>query len=372
MADPTQRDSLGVVDAQDLYPHPGPGVLAQMGDGGHETVTHVVDEPTGLRAIIAIHSTVLGPALGGLRWFRYPTEQAALTDVLRLSQGMTLKNAAAGLSLGGGKAVIVDDGSITDRKAALEAFGGGVERLGGAYITAEDVGTTVADLVVVSNTTSHVAGLDEAHGGSGDPSPLTARGIVASMRAAASRLWGSDSLEGRTVAIQGVGKVGSNLARLLAGAGASLIVSDRSEDAVASVVGATGANVVGPNEILSVPCDILAPCAMGAVLDETTILSLHCRAVVGSANNQLATEQDATRLAEAGILYVPDFVANAGGVINIAVERQAGGYSRSDAERAVDAIGARVGLVLDTAGAGSTVDAAKALAGDRLHAARPR
>jgi leucine dehydrogenase len=230
---------------------------------------------------------------------------------------MTLKAAAAGLDLGGGKAVIIGDPEVDRSEPLLEAYGRVVETLGGAYITAEDVGTTVEDMAVVARTTAHVKGLPIEEGGSGDPSPMTARGVFASMRAVAAHLWGDPVLVGRTVAIQGVGKVGAALAEMLAGTGADLIVADVDSEKCADVAKRTGAVTVDPEKILEVPCDILAPCALGGALSGESIPRLECRTVVGSANNQLATRDDAARPAAAGILYAPDFVVNAGGIVNI-------------------------------------------------------
>jgi leucine dehydrogenase len=334
-------------------------VLDAMEIAGHETVAFGRDSETDLSAIVAIHSTRLGPALGGVRMLPYPTEGDALVDVLRLSQGMTFKAAAAGLDLGGGKAVIIGDPTTDKTPPLLEAFGALVERLGGDYITAEDVGTTVEDLVEVAGATRWVTGLPRAMGGSGDPSPMTARGVVAAMRAVASHRWGDDDLAVRSVAVQGVGKVGSGVAALLAQAGATVTVSDVDRDRAHAVAETTGATVSEPEEILTVPCDILAPCALGAVLDDDSIRRLRCAAVVGAANNQLALPSHAEALAAAGILYAPDYVANAGGIVNISVELRDEGYDAEDAARRVDAIEATMGTVLDDAARGGvTPDAA--------------
>ena len=339
-----------------------------MTDGGHETVLHAVDRPTGLQAIVAIHSTVLGPALGGTRFYPYPDEDSALTDVLRLSSGMTLKAAAAGLDLGGGKAVIIGDSDVLGTEALFEAYGRVVDSLGGRYITAEDVGTTVEDMAVVARRTRHVKGLPLDMGGSGDPSPMTARGVHVSMRAVAAHLWGSPSLAGRRVAVQGVGKVGAALVELLAADGADVIVADVDRDSLEEVVAATGATVVAPEAILSASCDILAPCALGAVLSASTIPDLRCAAIVGSANNQLATRDDAVRLADVGILYAPDFVANAGGIVNISVELEGDGYSQARAADRVDRIFGRMTEILDVARADAITPlaAAERLANQRI------
>jgi glutamate dehydrogenase/leucine dehydrogenase len=342
------------------------GVLEGMAAGGHELVVHGHDPVSGLRAIIAIHSTRLGPALGGTRFRRYPTEAAALTDALRLAEGMTLKAAAAGLDLGGGKAVLVGDPLLAGPDL-WAAYGRLVDRLGGAYITAEDVGTTVADMVLVAGETRWVMGLPLEQGGSGDPSPMTARGVRAAMTAAAEHLWGGADLTGRRIAIQGVGKVGSGLARLLAADGADLVVADARPEVARSVAAETGAAVADPEDVLFTEADIVAPCALGAVLSPTTIPGLRCAAVVGSANNQLAHEGDAKLLADAGILYAPDFVVNAGGIINIATE-VAGAYDAAEAGRQVDGIHDTMVAIFRRADRDGTTphEAAVAAARDRL------
>jgi glutamate dehydrogenase/leucine dehydrogenase len=350
------------------------GVLDAMKAGGHELVVYGSDERCRLRSIIAIHSTVLGPALGGTRFFPYPDEDAALTEVLRLSAGMTLKSAAAGLDLGGGKAVIIGDPDVDRSDDLLEAYGRVVDSLAGRYVTAEDVGTTVEDMTVVARRTTHVKGLPMREGGSGDPSPMTARGVVASMRAVAVNLWGDPSLAGRVVAIQGVGKVGGALADLLVGADVELIVADIDDESVDAVAARTGAKSVAPEDLLSVPCDILAPCALGGVLSELTVPDLQCTAVVGSANNQLAARDDADRLAAVGVLYAPDFVANAGGIVNISVELEPGGYSKARAERHVDRIFDRMQEILVSARRNTITPlaAAERLAYERIEARTQR
>jgi glutamate dehydrogenase/leucine dehydrogenase len=345
-----------------------PGVLQSMTEGGHELVLHAADASTGLEVIVAVHSTVLGPALGGTRFFPYPTERAALVDVLRLSSGMTLKAAAAGLDLGGGKAVILGDPDHIGSEALFEAYGRVVDSLGGRYITAEDVGTTVEDMAVVARRTRYVKGLPLDMGGSGDPSPMTARGVQVSMRAVAAHLWNSPSLAGSRIAVQGVGKVGGALVGLLTAEGADVLIADIDRDAVEEVADLTGAKIVPHDDILSTPCDVLAPCALGAVLSRTTIPELRCAAIVGSANNQLATREDAMRLAEAGILYAPDFVANAGGIVNISVELEGVGYTEERAAERVDRIFDRMSEILDVARAGaiSPLAAAESLAIQRI------
>ncbi len=264
------------------------GVFDAIGLDTHEEVLFGYDRVSGLRSIIAIHSTSLGPALGGTRFFAYPDEESALVDVLRLSKGMSYKSAAAGLDLGGGKAVIIGDPGEIKTERLLRAYGDVVDSLGGRYITAEDVGTTTADMAMIRRQTRWVAGLPLEDGGSGDPSPATARGVVAAMRAVADRLWGSVDLYGRTVAVQGVGKVGSDLVARLAGLGADIVVADVNPLATDSVAMEHRVKVVELDDIYEVECDIFAPCAMGGSLDADTIPRLSCAAVVGSANNQLA------------------------------------------------------------------------------------
>jgi leucine dehydrogenase len=277
----------------------------------------------------------------------YANEGAALHDVLRLSAGMSLKSAAAGLDLGGGKAVIIGDPTRHKTERLLRAYGRMVDSLGGRYITAEDVGTTTADMVMIRRETQHVAGLSIEHGGSGDPSPATARGIMAALRPLAARLWGDEELAGRRVVVQGVGKVGTSLVERLTKAGATVIVSDVNDDALDEVHREFGATIVATDEVWDVECDVFSPCAMGGGLNEQTIPRLRCSAVCGSANNQLATPEDADRVAARDITYVPDFVANAGGVINIAHET--GGYDWQKAAAAVDAIANNVVCVFDVA-----------------------
>jgi len=306
-----------------------------------------MDPATGLRSIIAIHSTVLGPALGGTRFYPYASERDALIDVLRLSKGMTYKAACAGLRLGGGKAVIIGNPSILGSDDLFAAYGRFVEGLGGQYITAEDVGTTVANMEVVATQTTSVRGLTIEHGGSGDPSPATAHGVATAQRAVAMKLWGDQDLAGKRVAIKGVGKVGIALAEILSGYEAELIVADINSAATDVAAREYGAKVVDVDEIHHVECEIFAPCALGGDLNERTIPELRCAAVVGSANNQLATEEDGDRLRDAGILYAPDFVVNAGGIINIAAEE--GGYSPEKADTMVEQIFDNLTEILATA-----------------------
>jgi leucine dehydrogenase len=291
-----------------------------MGQHGHEQVAFWLDKDVDLKAIIAIHDTTLGPALGGTRMWPYATMEDALIDVLRLSEGMTYKAAVAGLDLGGGKAVIIGDPATEKSPALFESYGRFVDSLGGRYITAEDVGTTVADMVQVSMTTKHVTGLPESHGGSGDPSPLTAFGVYKGIKACTNAVFGTDSLPGKTVAVQGLGKVGYSLADYLRQGDATVVAADINKQALDHARRELDIEIVDPDEIYQVKCDIFAPCALGAVINDTTIPQLRARIVAGSANNQLAEDRHGYALRERGILYAPDFVINAGGLINVAAE----------------------------------------------------
>jgi glutamate dehydrogenase/leucine dehydrogenase len=328
---------------------------------GFEQVAYCHDPGSGLRAIIAIHSTALGPGLGGTRFYPYASEADALVDVCRLARGMTYKHAVCGNDLGGGKAVILGDPAQLRSEALLRAYGRFVEGLSGRYLTAEDVGTTQADMDVIRRETRHVTGVSESLGGSGDPSPATAWGVLWAMKAVAERLWGSPSLSGRHVCISGVGKVGGALAEHLASEGAKLTVTDVDGAAVDAIVDRCGAVAVAPEAAHTVGCDIFSPCALGAVLNPVTIPELHCDAVVGSANNQLAAPADAERLRHRGIVYAPDYIANAGGVINIAEEPH--GYDRTRAYDRIRTIHDTLLRVFDRAEADGTTTAAAA---DRL------
>jgi len=311
-------------------------VFDEVAREGHEQVLYGYDKVSGLRAIIAIHSTALGPALGGTRFFPYQSEDDALEDVLRLSKGMTYKAAAAGLDLGGGKAVIIGDPRTDKSERLLRAYGRIVDSLRGRYITAEDVGTTTRDLDIVRRETRWALGNSVAEGGAGDPSPMTARGLFAAAKAVAEFLWGDSQLAGRRFAVQGVGKVGSALVQLLVEARAEVIVSDAYDTAIKIAVDNYGVKSVDVEDIHTVDADFYSPCALGAGLNAKTVPELNCQAIVGSANNQLATDEDAERIAERGIVYAPDFVVNAGGLINVYDELQ--GYSKMRAMHRVDSI----------------------------------
>ncbi len=300
-----------------------------MSSSGHEEVVFWRDRATGLRAIVAIHDTTLGPGLGGTRMYPYPSEQAALEDVLRLSEAMTYKNAAAGLDFGGGKAVIIGNPATNKSEALFRAYGRLIETLNGRYLTTTDVGTTTADLNIISSETRFVTGTAPSYGGSGDTSILTGLTVYLGMRAAAQVAWGSPELRGRTVALQGTGKVGWHLMELLRETGAKLVVTDVNAEQLNRVAAAFNAQVVGIDEIYDVPCDVFSPNALGGSINAGTVPRLRCSVVCGGANNQLATPEDCKRLQDRGILYAPDFIVNAGGVINIADE--VNGYN---AERA--------------------------------------
>jgi leucine dehydrogenase len=293
---------------------------------GYEDVRRCRDPRSGLSAIIAVHSTKRGPALGGMRVFPFRTEDDALADVLRLAAGMTSKAALADLPLGGGKAVFVGDPKRDKTEARLLAMGQFVEAFGGRYITAEDVGSDVRDLEILSRETKHVTGLSRERGSSGNPGPATALGVYHGLRACLDEVFGSPDPLGRRVAIQGVGSVGAGLARHLAKAGAHLVIADTEISKVERLAAEVNARAVSPEEILFESCDVLAPCALGGVLNDRTIPKLRCRIVAGCANNQLLEARHGDQLAARGILYAPDYAINAGGIINIASELRPGGY----------------------------------------------
>src|SRR5262245_52988326 len=338
-----------------------------MAAHGHEQVVFVADRDVGLRAVIAVHSTVLGPSLGGVRFWRYESEHAAVVDALALSEAMTLKAAVAGLQQGGGKAVVMwDDPDRPRPRPLLHALGRAIDGLGGRYLAAEDVGATTDDMNGLSEVTPYVTGRDESLGGSGDPSPVTAAGVVAAMPAAMRALDGDAALTGRRVVVQGAGHVGSYLARLLVDTGASVVVSDLYSARAASLAAQLGVETVAHDVVLWQPCDILAPCALGNAFDEHSIARLQCRAIVGAANNQLGMIGADRELAARGILYAPDFVANAGGIINIAQEFV--GYDRDRALAAAEKVGDTLTRVLDAARADGITPlvAAERLARERL------
>lgn len=292
-------------------------LFEQMQAYGHEQLVFGRDEATGLKAIIAVHNTVLGPAVGGTRLWNYEREDDALYDVLRLSRGMSLKNAAAGLKLGGGKAVLIGDPKKVKSREYFHAYGRIVDSLGGKYYTAEDVNISTADVEMIHEVTPYVTGTPAI---SGNPSPFTARGVYRGMQAGAKVKFGTDSLRGLTVAVQGIGSVGAVLCELLHRDGAILKVFDINAAAVDAVVGAYGASSVGKDEILTTPCDVFAPCALGAVLNTENVKRLRCKMVCGAANNVLVDAQTGSELEALDILYLPDYVVNAGGIINCGEE----------------------------------------------------
>jgi len=332
----------------------------------HEQVLIGRDNESGYHGIIAIHSTALGPAVGGTRFWSYDSEDEALTDALRLSHGMTYKTALAGLPLGGGKSIIIGNNKTRDREALLRAHGHFVETLKGRYVTAEDVGTSPADMEIVRLETQHVAGLI---GRSGDPSPFTALGVFRAIQASNNFLWNRDELSGVTVAIQGCGNVGYHLAKLLHESGVRLIVTDVNGENLSRVVDEFAAETVPPDEIFSARADVFAPCALGGVINDETIPKLNVQIVAGSANNQLLEDRHGAMLRERSILYAPDYVANAGGVLNGCIELL--GWTPEHALRKVGEIYDTVLSIFKSAEAeGITPNkAADALAEDRLKSA---
>lgn len=320
----------------------------------HEGVHLFRDAASGLTAVIAIHSTHLGPAAGGTRFWHYADPAEAITDALRLSRGMSFKNAMAGLPMGGGKGVILADSLRTKTPEMLAAFGRVIESLGGRYVTAEDVGMSDADMVAISRATKHVSGLPVAAGSAGgDPGPTTAKGVYLGVRAAIARALGKSDPRGVHVAIQGVGSVGGGLARLLAADGVRLTLADVDGKRARALAEELGAACVPSNEILSIEADVLSPCALGAILDERSIAALQVGVVAGGANNQLATPRDADRIHHRGILYAPDYVINAGGIINVALEYLGQG-DRAEVEARVAKIPERLDSIWAESAASNT------------------
>tara|TARA_B000000532_G_C18876643_1_gene410981 strand:+ start:4197 stop:5270 length:1074 start_codon:yes stop_codon:yes gene_type:complete len=312
------------VKNKDLVP-----VIDNMQTMGHEQVVFCNDSETGLKAIIAIHDTTLGPALGGTRMWNYSNETDALNDVLRLSRGMTFKASISGLNLGGGKAVIIGDANTEKTEALMKKFGEYVDKLGGTYITAEDVGMSTKDMEYVREMTKHVTGIPESMGGSGDPSPFTAYGVYWGMKASAKFKWGSDSLEGKTILVQGVGHVGENLVKHITEEGSKVFITDINKEKLVEVSAKYGAKIIAGDEIYDKDMDIYAPCALGATLNTDTIYRLKCEIVAGAANNQLEDEiKHGEMIKEKGIVYAPDFLINAGGLINVYSELN--GYDRQE------------------------------------------
>ncbi|KUO51127.1 MAG: leucine dehydrogenase [Desulfitibacter sp. BRH_c19] len=306
----------------------------------YEQLVLCQDQTSGLKAIIAIHDTTLGPALGGTRKWNYASEEEAVIDALRLSRGMTYKAAAAGLNLGGGKAVIFNSPQLNNEQV-FRAFGRYVESLNGRYITAEDVGTSVQDMEYIRKETKYVTGISN---GSGDPSPATALGVWYGMKAMAQEVYGSDSLEGKTVAMQGVGHVGYYLCKHIAKEGGKLIVTDINQEAIKKITNEVAAEVVKPEEIFGVKCDIFAPSALGAVVNEHTLPQFKCDIIAGAANNVLEDDRHGELLMQKGILYAPDFVINAGGLINVSEELH--GYNKERAYKKIETIYSNIQKVL--------------------------
>ncbi|VAX33668.1 Branched-chain amino acid dehydrogenase [deaminating] [hydrothermal vent metagenome] len=343
-------------------------IFEQIQVEGHEQVLICSDPASGLRALIAIHNTTLGPALGGCRMWPYDSFDDALSDVLRLSRAMSYKAAVSDLPLGGGKSVIWGDADKEKTPALLEAFAKQVESLAGRYIVAEDVGITVDDIETMRCITPHVAGHALAHGGSGDPSPATAHGVFSGMRACLEEVYGDASFKGKRVAIQGLGKVGSALAKLLHEAGATLYVSDMDPERVAHAIRDYGADPIHGHEVYRVDCDVFSPCALGGIINERSIESLSCKIIAGAANNQLKTLDVADELKNRNILYAPDYVLNAGGLINIAQELK--GYGQEQAYEKISKIYDRMKgvFILAKKESISTAAAAERLAELRLYA----
>lgn len=327
----------------------------------YEQLVFCHDEASGLKAIIAIHDTTLGPALGGCRMWTYAKEDDAILDALRLARGMTYKAAVAGLNLGGGKTVVMGNPKTDKSEALFRSLGRYIQSLGGRYITAEDVGTNVHDMDTIHQETDYVTGISQAYGSSGNPSPMTAYGVFRGMLATAKAAFGNDDLAGKRIAIQGLGSVGMQLARHIREVGGELIVADINDDSVRTAVSELGATAVSVKDIFDVECDIFAPCALGAVINDETIDRLHCRAIAGSANNQLADDTHGDLLHKRGIAYAPDYVINAGGLINVADELE--GYNADRARAKVTNI---YRIIDDIFTMSSTENIPSYLAADRL------
>jgi leucine dehydrogenase len=339
-------------------------------DLGHEQVVLCSDKITGLRAIIAIHDTSLGPALGGTRFWNYASDEEALTDALRLSRGMTYKAAVSGVNLGGGKAVIIGDARAMKSEALFRAYGRMVDSLRGRYITAEDVNTSVRDMEWIRMETKYVTGVG-GQGGSGDPSPVTALGVYSGMKACARFAWGTDSLNGKRIVVQGAGNVASHLVHSLTKEGAKVFVTDIFNEKAQDLAAQTGATVIKPEEVFSTECDIFSPNALGAILNDDTIPNLSCSIVCGGANNQLKEERKhGTMLKERGIVYGPDYVVNSGGLMNVASEVE--GYDRDKVMRQAQGVFDITMNILVTAKERNIlpVEASNAIAEERIHKVR--
>ena len=326
--------TTNILDTKELKNDP---VFGQLSFDGHEQIVFCNDEDTGLKAIIGIHNTVLGPALGGTRMWSYKSEWDALNDALRLSRGMTFKSAITGLNLGGGKAVIIGDAKTQKNDDLMRRFGQFVDSLSGKYITAEDVGMETHDMDVIREVTPYVTGISESKGGAGNPSPITAYGVYMGMKAAAKYQFGTDILEGKKILVQGVGHVGETLVKHITDEGAKVIVNDINEVRLEELSKKYGANVVLGNDIYGLDVDIYAPCALGATINDDTIGQLKAKVIAGAANNQLADEVKHGRLLkEKGIAYAPDFLINAGGIINVYAELE--GYGKDEIIRKTENI----------------------------------
>lgn len=336
-------------------------VFAQTELMDHEQVVFCQDKALGLKAIIAIHNTVLGPAMGGTRMWHYVDEAAAVTDALRLSRGMTFKSAIAGLNIGGGKAVIIGDAKKIKNEALMRRFGRFVDSLGGRYWTAEDVNMTTQDMEWIHMETPYVTGIPESMGGSGDPSPVTAYGVYVGMKAAAKRVYGSDDLSGKKVVVQGVGNVGTYLVENLVKDGAEIFITDMNEDKVNALINKHGVKSINMADVYTTDMDIYAPCALGATLNSSTIDQLKCAIVAGGANNQLADEDvDGRALIDRGILYAPDFLINGGGITNVYYEHT-GNYNRQKVMEQTERIYSTCHAVWDQAEADNITPQASAM-----------
>jgi len=312
-------------------------VLERLSDGDYDKVTYHTDKATGLKVIVAIHDMTLGPALGGVRIWNYENESDALKDVLRLSRSMSYKSSMAGLDLGGGKAVIIGNPKKIKSEALLRSYGRFVDRLGGDYITGPDMNSNIEDMVTISKETNYVTTLPKSHGGGGDPSILTAYGTYLGMKAAAKQLYGNDSLKDKKILVQGVGKVGKYIVEHASKEGAKIYISDISKEALEAISKAYTVSIVEPSRVYDMDVDIYSPCALGAIINNDTIEKLKCKIIAGGANNQLEDEKKHDkRLFDKGILYVPDFVLNAGGLINASIELE--GYNEKRAYKEVENI----------------------------------
>ncbi|MCA8961538.1 MAG: Glu/Leu/Phe/Val dehydrogenase [Planctomycetes bacterium] len=341
---------------------------------GYEKVVKCNDPETGLRAIIGVHDTTLGPALGGLRMWPYETEQAALTDVLRLSRGMTYKSAVANTGLGGGKSVIIGNSKKDKSEALFRAMGRFIDTLDGLYTTAEDVGIGIRELEWIRQETKYVTGLSRESGSSGNPSPFTARGVMRGLRAVTEEAFGTSRLDGFHYAIQGLGHVGAEIARGLSIMGAFVTVADIDQEVTSEFTVLPGIEGVEPSDIYDVDCDVFVPCALGGILNDDTIPRLQCKAIAGAANNQLLEDRHAEELRKRGIVYAPDYVINAGGIVNVSVEVGEGGYDERTAVQKIENIYTALREVFQIARSEgiTTAKAADHLAEQRLAEARAR